>query len=105
MLREWTNYAVQGIALLLMVAWLPVMWRFFRQWRHRRNPISMAICLLVAFACYVNFTLIVMRSGVNDELTHMSLLFVETVFCLTFYVSFRRAEKFVSTRQEDAPRS
>lgn len=44
--------AVEALALLTALAWLPILNHFARSWRERRNPVSASICVLVAYAIY-----------------------------------------------------
>src|SRR3990172_12157880 len=41
------------VALVIALAWVPVLIRFFRSWQARKNPISLAICILVTLAVYL----------------------------------------------------
>lgn len=44
--------------VVLIVAWIPLLLSFFRSWRARKNPISLAICLTIFLAAFTNVYLV-----------------------------------------------
>lgn len=74
------------------------MLKFFRAWRTRANPVSLAICGLILLLIYTN----VLSIGVvGDALwsTVLTLAF-NVIICGNFYLAFRWSNKrFVDTRQ------
>lgn len=71
------------MAIALALAWIPALLKFFRAWRLRTNPISLAICLLIAFVGYlpVFVTATAMLSSPWDVAT---VLGVDAVICASF---------------------
>lgn len=85
-----------GIALL----WLPIAIRFFKAWRLRRNPLSLAITWMMLVASYLHTmvamdeTSAVLRSGIGVGLSAAA--------CINFYLAFRwSAYKFRGQRRSD----
>jgi hypothetical protein len=77
------------VAVLSIVAWVPVISRFFNAWRRRRNPISLAICLVLGLLIY---TCIIIIENVEGEVAPLWLwigfLGFNALVCFNFYVSF-----------------
>ncbi len=44
------------VAMVLGVAWVPVGFFFLSSWKARKSPLSLAICGLIAFPVYTNFS-------------------------------------------------
>lgn len=87
-------------AIIIALAWLPVLTRFFRSWRARGNPISLAICVLIGFAIYVPCYLAIVFSPSWPIATVNA---IDGITCATFYVAIRSASrKFPDTRKADA---
>jgi len=85
------SVALMCLAVVLAIAWLPILIKFFRNWRNRANPISLAICFVVAFAMYT--CLIPMVGGSDPQVTALVVQIVNAVTCLFFHVSFGWAKK------------
>lgn len=78
-------------SVLVALAWLPVLLRFFRSWRIRNNPISFAICMLVLFALYMPVFAI---ASFDFQLWPLAtILTLNTMVCITFYVTFRLSDR------------
>jgi O-antigen ligase len=78
------------LSTVLAMAWVPVLLRFFRNWRGRANPISLAICFLVAFAIYICYAPLTDTDPVTMAVVIEA---VNLAVCVFFYVSFGWAEK------------
>jgi hypothetical protein len=90
---------VEFIAALL---WVPVLIKFWRAWRARRNPISLAIAGLAAFAAWTCalphwvFSVEVDRTWLGWGVTVLNLAVASN-----FYVAIHRAKgKFPEARGE-----
>lgn len=78
------------------LAWLPILIRFTRAWRTRNNPVSLAICALIAFALYMPLYIAVTFPPRWPTATVLTLGWLS---CGMFYVAFRYADrKFPSDR-------
>ena len=83
-------------ALVVALAWLPVLLRFYRSWRTRGNPISLAICVLVLAALYGPVYLTATLPVSWPVATVGAINFIA---CATFYVTIHyAAQKFPDTR-------
>jgi membrane protein YdbS with pleckstrin-like domain len=94
------NLALLVTSAILAVAWIPVLVRFFRNWRTRANPISLAICFLVAFSIYLCFVPFLGPSNNDPLLTALVIEGVNAVTCLFFYVSFGWARRKWNPKNE-----
>jgi len=88
--------AVPIVALVVALAWLPVLLRFFRSWQARGNPISLAICVLVLMALYVPPYL---ASTLPRSWPVATVVAIDVITCMTFYVTiYYASRKFPDTR-------
>ena len=84
-------------AIVVALGWIPVFVRFFRSWRARGNPISIAICVLILFVLYLPIYLTVTSSVSWPTATVIAL---DAIACVTFYVTFYYANRrFPDTRK------
>lgn len=73
----------------LSVAWVPLLVRFLRGWRSRRNPVSLAICATISALIYGNVTTALTAMGQGAWETVRTLTIAVNVFVvLNFYLSF-----------------
>lgn len=88
--------AVPIAALVVALAWLPVLLRFVRSWRARGNPISLAICVLVLMALYVPPYL---ASTLSRSWPVATVVAIDVIACSTFYAAiYYASRKFPDTR-------
>jgi hypothetical protein len=84
-------------AIALAIAWLPIFMHFFRAWRGRRDPVSLAICLLVAFVSWGSaIPYWIVTNNDAQSLVFLILVF-DLIICVTFYISLRAARKKLET--------
>jgi hypothetical protein len=87
-------------ASAVALAWIPVFLRFVRSWRARSNPISLAICVLIASVIY---TPVYVASAFPVGWPTATVIAINTITCATFYITFRYANrKFPDTRRNGA---
>lgn len=86
------SVALLVLSSVLALAWIPILVKFFRNWRGRANPISLAICFIIAFAIYI---CLVPFFGIHsDPLVTVGVVqAVNAVTCLFFHISFGWAKK------------
>ncbi len=74
--------------------------RFFRSWRARGNPISLAICVLIARALYVP---VYLTTTLQPSWPVATVVALDFIACATFYVTIHYASrKFPDTRSHSA---
>jgi hypothetical protein len=84
-------------AVAVALGWIPVFVRFFRSWRARGNPISIAICVLILFALYLP---IYLPATSSMSWPFATVIALDAIVCMTFYVTFYYANrKFPDTRK------
>jgi peptidoglycan biosynthesis protein MviN/MurJ (putative lipid II flippase) len=88
------------LAVITALAWVPIFLRFFRAWRERKNPISLSICMLIAFPVYsCLFAYWTVYEVISDETIAAVMLGANIIACATFYLSFFLSRKrFNDTR-------
>lgn len=87
-------------AIIIALAWLPILARFFQSWRARGNPISLAICILIGLAAYVPCYLAIV---IPPSWPIATVTAIDGITCATFYAAIRSASyKFPDTRKADA---
>lgn len=82
----WLLLASAAVSLL----WIPVLLFFFKNWRERKNPISLAICAVIFFAVYADVLVILFRFGAGDLPLYI-MQGAELLTIVFFYVSLRWA--------------
>ncbi len=87
----WT-FAIVVVAALLAIAWLPVGAHFWRSWRARGSPVSLAICGVVGFQIYLSSsTWLFMK---NDPRWVATVMLLGNLLTLAnFYLCFRWQRK------------
>ena len=78
------------ISLAVALAWVPVLLKFFRSWRERANPISLAICILISTAIYLPVYTAVALPLCWPVAT---IIVVGGVACVSFYLALWAARK------------
>lgn len=86
-------YAIASLALA--VAWVPLLVRFLRGWRSRRNPVSLAICATMSALIYGNITTALTAMGQGAWETVRTLTIVVNAFVVVnFYLSFHWSQQY-----------
>jgi cytochrome c biogenesis factor len=86
------------VAVATALVWLPILLRFFRSWRERNNPISLAIFVLVLLAVYTPIYAAITISGWPCA----TILAIDGLLCVTFHVAFLVADRrFANARKTD----
>lgn len=85
--------------LAVSLLWIPVLLFFFRNWRERKNPISLAICSVLFFVIYSDA---LVWAGLLGQ-TKIPLYIMQATEVATiafFYLAIRWAEKKFETRPD-----
>jgi 4-amino-4-deoxy-L-arabinose transferase-like glycosyltransferase len=89
------------VAALSAIAWVPILIKFLRAWLTRRNPVSLAICLVIAFIIYTDvITLSVYAFSGNPTWSFAAICGLNMVVCCNFYFSIRWADKTFRDKRE-----
>lgn len=85
-------------AVILALAWIPVGLFFWRSWRARRSPLSLAICALVGYPVFTNASAFVYLSGPSTS-SVMGMILANMVLLLNFILCFKFQKKFSDQRR------
>ncbi len=82
------------VVLVLALAWIPIILRFYRQWRNRKNPVSLAICLILFFIIYGDIGAFLIYQGVlNSTVVRLAWEGVQLCICAYFHTAFWIADR------------
>lgn len=89
------------VPLALALAWLPLLARFVRGWRSRRNPVSLAICATISALVYMNVTTALTAMGQSAwETVRLLTVLVNAFVVVNFYLSFHwSSQRFPDARK------
>lgn len=92
-------YVIVPAALAL--AWVPLLVRFLRGWRSRKNPVSLAICATISALIYGNITTALTAMGQGAwETVRMLTVAVNVFVVVNFYLSFHwSSQRFPDARR------
>lgn len=93
------TYVIVPIALALST--VPLLIRFLRGWRSRRNPVSLAICAMIAALIYGDITTALLALGQGAWETVRTLTIAVNGFVVVnFYLSFHwSGQRFPDARR------
>ena len=99
----WTSLVV-AVTAFLAVAWIPVGIYFWRSWRRRGAPLSLAICGLVGFQVYLNGgTWLFLQN--DQRWVGLMLALGDTLILSNFYLCFRwQRKRFPNARSNGVKR-
>jgi hypothetical protein len=93
-----------SFALGVALAWVPILIKFFRSWRARSNPISLAICLLIGLAGYVPVYVAVMFASASIW-SIATVIGTDGIICFGFHGAVMwSAKRFPDTRYTNGVR-
>lgn len=79
---------------LLALTWIPILLRFVRSWRARRNPVSLAICGIILLSIYSNvLTIAVYALDGEPVWAAIATHAFNALICLNFYLAFEWTKK------------
>lgn len=79
-----------AVTVAIAMAWIPLLLKFFRSWRDRANPISLAICFLIILASYSPLWV---SLGPEKPWSWAGLLVIDSLVCGSFYVALLMARR------------
>ena len=79
---------------LSVLAWIPILIRFYRSWTKRSNPISLGICAMIMLLIWTRVAGIWQVTGdVSGEVVMLVSTALSLIVALYCHVAFRLAEK------------
>lgn len=89
-----------SICFVAALAWVPILLKFFRTWRARKNPVSFAIITVIALCMYCSLTGIWFFTGQASPMMAITAIVIgELVVCVNFHVAFAISDaRFPSAR-------
>lgn len=79
------------VSLVVSALWIPVLLFFFKNWRERKNPISLAISGVIFFVVYSDVLVLLCKYSGSDVPFYIMQI-TEALTIAFFYVSFRWAK-------------
>jgi len=86
--------------LAIALAWLPMVIKFFRSWRARGNPISLAICILIGLAVYLPVYAVIV---LPPSWPLATMVVVSGLVCACFYGALFWAQRRFRDGRHDGP--
>lgn len=91
------------VSTILAAAWIPVGIHFWRSWRQRGSPLSLAICGLIGFPIFTNVSSAVFL-GQQPALTVDVLVGTNFLLLLNFILCFKwQKDRFPESRSNSLP--
>lgn len=80
---------------VLVAAWVPHIYSFYKSWQARKNPISLAICLTVTFVAFTNLYLFlaIYDTKTPEAVQAVAYGFASAAVVIYFYVARRCAAR------------
>lgn len=92
------DIAIVVIAAILAASWVPVAVYFWRSWKHRGSPLSLAICALIAYPIFTNVSSAIFLTG-NGQQTVLVMVATNTMLLLNFAICFKwQKQRFPEAR-------
>lgn len=91
-------------AVALVIGWLPLAWKFYQSWKIRKNPVSLAICLVMLVFAYQNLMFMLATLGETTWRVYaIATRAFEVATIVNFFVAFRWSDtRFAGARRTDA---
>jgi hypothetical protein len=90
------------LSIVLGLLWVPIGYFFYKSWRERRNPISLAIVGLIFVSIWTDVTTWLLLH-VNWKITLVALRAVNALAMVNFYLSIRWANRKWHTDETRKP--
>ena len=97
-------HAWATVGLVVVAAgWLPIIAYFLRNYRDRRNPISLAMCGTFSVLIYSDVVATFWHGSVDRDWAALTVRGLELLSMILFYLSLHWAKRFRSTRRPEPP--
>jgi len=95
-----TTYLI--VAGLGILAWIPILLRFYRSWVKRSNPISLGICACIILLIWISAAGVWrITDTVDKEIVLMVSTSLSLIVALYCHLAFRLAEKLFDDPRTD----
>jgi hypothetical protein len=84
--------AIIAVSALLALAWIPVGLHFWRAWKRRGSPLSLAICALIGYPIFTNASTYIFLTG-EEAVTVQVMIGANLLLFLNFLLCFRWQKK------------
>ncbi len=82
------------LSVFLAVAWVPLLLKFVRAWRARRNPVSLAICGVILLSIYSNIITVAVEAFDGSKTTAAIVTHgFNALVCMNFYFAFALSKR------------
>lgn len=89
------------LAVIQCLLWAPIAYKFFKTWKKRKNPLSLAICLNIFYIIYVGAVPYWISSKTDIRLAIGTMLVFNLLVCSNFWLAIRNDKtKFNSKRKK-----
>jgi amino acid transporter len=93
------------LSVLLTVAWVPLLVRFYRRWRDRRHPVSLAIASAILLFCFINICVFwAFDAMIPTERIVAIIRTGEAIVCAHFYLAFWSGDRRERRLSGDYPK-
>lgn len=98
-----SEIALIVVSAIVGASWVPVGVYFWRSWKRRGSPLSLAICALIAFPIFTNLSSAIFLAGSTTQ-TIIALVVANLLLLMNFVVCFRwQKERFPNARSAPPP--
>ena len=88
------------VSALLGAAWVPVGVHFWKSWKRRGSPLSLAICALIGFPVFTNVSTTIFLTGGRTS-TVLAMVGTNFMLLMNFMICFKwQKERFPDARSE-----
>ena len=95
-----TKIILAVLSIVLAIAWVPVAAYFWRAWRFRGSPLSLAICALVGYPIFTNANAIIFLFQ-EQEVSVRLLVGANFILLINFAICFKwQKERFPEERSK-----
>lgn len=97
-----TNIALVGFSIILAGAWIPVAIYFWKAWKFRGSPLSLAICGLVGYPIFTNANSVIFLFQ-DQEVSVRLLVGANFLLLINFAICFKwQKDRFPEERSQSS---
>ena len=100
-----TIILLKVLSVVLTIAWVPLLVRFYRRWRERGHPVSLAIASAILLFCFINICVFwAFDALVPTERIVAIIRTGEAIVCAHFYLAFWSGDRRKRRLSGDYPK-